>query len=1588
MKKIVLLLLVSFLFFSCKWYKADLIEYLDYYSNSAAIEYYKLDGSYPSTGGITNIPGGTAKNISFIMRNPKKYDLNFGITWHNSPLGQTQPVYGVDYTFNQEPYDTLVMTLTEAFLDKLDSNPTYGDISATISLQDSFSGRNFETYSYNLIANSPPTTPQGAVFLKHSDLHTWILSFNLSTTELRKAKDNDIRTVTLNNTGHSVNIDHTDGSFTVSGSLTTDESLVKQGKNITLEDAIGQRYFHGENTVYYVTDIPTSQSPTASLSFTDSRGLTSEMATVSTNGLVKTQYYVSESGSDSNTASISSPYKTLQKAIDTILASNDANKTYVIYTKGNVGSGTIAPTNSDVHNIRIEGYDSGAIIDTLSIKGSETRIHISSDIEITNATITDGSTATITDSSVQKMVVSNNSNIHIDDVNLTELEYTSTNVSVSFASKPANPIKITVPANTVNNTLLVKGSGANLAESDFTLNASSGSVYVADSNLYYSTHKQVVWTNVTSKATEAAQKAKAKIPSFTIGSNFTVPIQAVAFHESDTNNADKEKAIKNSLIEAFAGASYPVGVQPLTADDIRVNLSLSSAYIRFRVSSGYAFERTNVETEKTLYITLSGDFESLEQVNWKSITTEAIASATDGRSSLPQITISEAGSVTTGNATVSFVNSAIPSGENKEKAVKQALMFAINKKLPTGIAALTENDISLTVNSANARQASVTITLKAVEGYLIRLNDKNDTSVAISLTVVSPVDFGDITMLDASTIRMGTPSGDNMAFTGTWTVDNMSFNGNNSTSKLTITAGSTITNSQLATAIKDAINAPTGITVTVEPNNDTVVTPLDKTFSATLSVQTGYLFTDLAEEKKIENISFNVEQKTTLEGITGNAITGNATFAQLSSGSSVGVTFTATDNATKVANLETALVSSFNENLQERGFNAINESNINIAVTEATYESTTITLSGITVNTAAGYTLQEGSPNTITFTLNGNFKTRVDISLSGSIEKNTNIAGINNLSISSGSSKATVTSFDSVSATSVEAEKAAIQNAIAEIFNAKNPTGTNDINASNVSVMVNSHTEAIATFTLSVISKAYELSSSNAITLALDGILSLHYYVSETSTSDSGKTGFGTSNAFASVQAAVNAVQTKNNTSAGTHHFSIVVQGTIANTSLSTANGMVDITSTNALNLTIKGESAGAIIDAGARFTVDSSTGFITIKERGLENRVLYISGTNTNVTLQDLTITGGLAQGTNGDDGYDGASAPANSGKEGGSAYGGGLYVKSGTVTVDNTTVSYNNAIGGSGGDGGDGISSYGSSLNGGSGGFGGFAAGGGLYVESGTVSIKNKSVLSNNNAVGGAGGNGGRGIYDWPNVGSGGDGGNGRVADGGGMYVKNGTITIDDTTLSNNTVISGLGGSGGSDVYGGGDVGGVYGYVMRGGGLYIFNGEISITNSTLSNNTVIGGDGVESTIYNDGTSAHGGGIAIVGGDVSISGSEFSSNKAAGGHGHSPMLGSFSTAGDGGVAYGGGVYIGGGTVSITDTKVNSNDAVGAYGGVSSSGASNQGSPGYPYGGGIYVESKYSTTSFSDISYSGNTLHISGTIVSDGDNGIDIFLNN
>lgn len=329
-----------------------------------------------------------------------------------------------------------------------------------------------------------------------------------------------------------------------------------------------------------------------------------------------------------------------------------------------------------------------------------------------------------------------------------------------------------------------------------------------------------------------------------------------------------------------------------------------------------------------------------------------------------------------------------------------------------------------------------------------------------------------------------------------------------------------------------------------------------------------------------------------------------------------------------------------------------------------------------------------------------------------------------------------------------------------------------------------------------------------------------------------------------------------------------------------------DLAATGDLDIT----GPTTITGAGALLT--------TIDAKQLDRVIDVLNGGS--LTLSGVTVTGGKAP--------DGASG-ASSGASGSAGSDGGGIRNQGTLTLTDCVVTGNHSGNGgagalaNGSDGSNGTSLGGTGGLGQAGGGGAGGAGGGLW-NSGSMTLTRVVVSSNATGSGGAGGtgSGGQGGAALGSAGVGGNGGDGYGGNGafggagGGVFTDAGSLTIDTSTIANNTTGHGgngglgqgggggptlatsVGGAGGMGGTGKGGNGGVGGF---GAGIYDYTTTTVFTRSLLTGNTAgAGGNG------GTGNGTGGGGLPVT------------SSSAHAGDGGAGFGGNGGSGGDGGAIF------------------------------------------------------------------------------------------
>ena len=251
---------------------------------------------------------------------------------------------------------------------------------------------------------------------------------------------------------------------------------------------------------------------------------------------------------------------------------------------------------------------------------------------------------------------------------------------------------------------------------------------------------------------------------------------------------------------------------------------------------------------------------------------------------------------------------------------------------------------------------------------------------------------------------------------------------------------------------------------------------------------------------------------------------------------------------------------------------------------------------------------------------------------------------------------------------------------------------------------------------------------------------------------------------------------------------------------------------------------------------------------------------------------------------------------------------------------------------------------------------SGGGVYCASGTLTISDSTISNNTSTTNGGG------VYcasDTSTISDSTISNNTSTTNGGGLYFASGTLTISGNTISSNTSTT------------------------NGGGIYCASGTLTITGSTISSNTSDGSTG----------SIHGGGIYCDAADLTISTTTISDNSSNGYGGGaycyengSLDISSSTISGNSTDLFGAGLYTKGST-KINNCTIADNTSSKSGGGVYSNATPNfvyiinstiSGNSATNDGGGLLL-------AFSETVYLANTIITNNSA---SDNGVDIYTQN
>ena len=377
---IVFLLCFLIVFTGCEFFNRPMIDFLEEWTNTAQIGKHSLDGSYPATGGLTNLPSGGDRVITYYVANPQSYDLGIEVTFDpnlpgwdpirtsNHPDFSTTSNQG---TVEQDPTDKSIirLTLNENALASLDG--TGSTLNPTISIVEPNSGRTFGSYTIPIRVNSAPNKAKNAVIMTWHDgtVYKYAVLFHLPQ-DLNNPNSPDRDVVSMTVSGFNGQYNKT-FAIPASGDIDGVEDTYTQNDFEPVDSGDSFVPFSGYRFVGIKTDfIVGDVVPSCTITLRDSSGLEST-TDVSTTTTKLTEIYVDPTtGNDSYPGSDLLPVATVGKAMEKL--SGMTNTTIILV--GNVDVQNTLAFTASYPNITLKGGDTPV---TLTYRGTGRAITVS-----------------------------------------------------------------------------------------------------------------------------------------------------------------------------------------------------------------------------------------------------------------------------------------------------------------------------------------------------------------------------------------------------------------------------------------------------------------------------------------------------------------------------------------------------------------------------------------------------------------------------------------------------------------------------------------------------------------------------------------------------------------------------------------------------------------------------------------------------------------------------------------------------------------------------------------------------------------------------------------------------------------------------------------------------------------------------------------------------------------------------------------------------------------------------------------------------------------------------------------------------------
>ncbi|MCR4949061.1 MAG: leucine-rich repeat protein [Treponema sp.] len=245
--KIIISMLFPLVFFSCQFFENDVADYMETYTETAAIENHSFSvNTYYDSLNHLNLSSSEEVSVELYMRNPKRFNMQPSVLFPK--LGENFNRSSV--VINQISSDTVLLKLPQEFLIPIDEGK---DISSEISLYEPMSGRTFNKYYISLYCNSiPPDILNPTVINKNNS--SFVLAFDMPNEEDAAIRHKDLNEIVINGVSYPVSVTTESDSEGIKHAVYnfTDSHFTRSWNSSFI--SINQKAFvHTRNSVYFDT---------------------------------------------------------------------------------------------------------------------------------------------------------------------------------------------------------------------------------------------------------------------------------------------------------------------------------------------------------------------------------------------------------------------------------------------------------------------------------------------------------------------------------------------------------------------------------------------------------------------------------------------------------------------------------------------------------------------------------------------------------------------------------------------------------------------------------------------------------------------------------------------------------------------------------------------------------------------------------------------------------------------------------------------------------------------------------------------------------------------------------------------------------------------------------------------------------------------------------------------------------------------------------------------------------------------------------------------------------------------------------------